>query len=96
MLFLIEYNRPRGSIVQLRKYDKGSRKVAEDHRLNLELRLSREGVGHEVVLLDAPSEEALRHTHGRYFETVEELLRSSPQIQASLMETPKSPRESEK
>ena len=96
MLFLIEYDRPRGSIVQLRKYDNGSRKVAEEERLKLELDLNRQRVEHEVVLLDAPSEEALRHTHGRYFETVEELLRSSPQIQAALTETAESRHESEK
>jgi len=96
MLFLIEYDRSQGLIVQKRQYDDASREVAEKERLNLELDLNRRGVEHEVVLLDAPSEEALRHTHGRYFETVEELLRSSPQIQAALVETAKSLHESEK
>ena len=85
MLFLIEYDRPRGSIVQLRRYDDTSRKIAEDARLKLELDLNRQGLEHEVVLLDAPSEEALRRTHGRYFENVEELVRGSAQIQALLM-----------
>lgn len=75
MLFLVEYNRPHGTIVQLREFDDSLRHVAEDARLDLELRLNRQGIQHEVVLLDAPSEEALRHTHGRYFEDLAELAR---------------------
>ena len=42
--------------------------------LNLEIELQRRSQTHEVVLLDAASEEALRKTHGRYFENVEGLL----------------------
>jgi hypothetical protein len=95
MLFLIEYDRPRGSIVQLRKFEDAFRGVAEDARLELELDLKGRGVEHEVVLLDAPSEEALRHTHSRYFEDVVELVRGSPQVEALLMSTAKSPHESE-
>jgi hypothetical protein len=75
VLFLIEYDRPSGTIVQMRAFENGSRQVAEDTRLNLELSLNRQGVEHEVVLLDAPNEEALRHTHGRYFQSVAELAR---------------------
>lgn len=96
MLFLIEYDRPRGSIVQLREFDGASRVVAEDARLKLELDLKRQGVEHEVVLLDAPSKEALRRTHSRYFESVVELARGSAQVQALLTGGAKSPRESEK
>jgi hypothetical protein len=95
MLFLIEYDRPRGLIVQLRKFDDASRAAAQDERLKLELVLKRRGVEHEVVLLDAPSEEALRRTHGRYFENVVELVRGSPEVQALLMGTAKSLHESE-
>ena len=95
MLFLIEYDRPRGSIVELREFDDASRTVAEEERLKLELDLNRQGVEHEVVLLDAPSEEALRHTHSRYFESVAELI-NSPQVQALLAETANSLHEFEK
>ena len=95
MLFLIEYDRPRGSIVQLREFDDASRAVAGGELLKLELDLNRQGVEHEVVVLDAPSEEALRHTHSRYFESVAELVRSSAQIEPLLMWTAKSPREPE-
>jgi len=65
MFFLIEYDRPRGAIVQLREFDAASRQLAEDVRLELELDLNRRGVEHEVVILDAPSKEALRRTHSR-------------------------------
>jgi hypothetical protein len=95
VLFLIEYDRPTGSIVQLREFDAASRQLADETRLNLELDLKRQGVEHEVVLLDAPSKEALRHTHSRYFEDVVELVRGSPQVQALLTWTASSPRESE-
>ena len=94
MLFLIEYDRSRGSIVQVREFDDNSRGIAEDARLDLELDLNRQGVEHEIVLLDAPSEEALRRTHGRYFESVAELACGSPQTQALLMETMELSRES--
>jgi hypothetical protein len=94
MLFLIEYDRSRGSIVQLREFGDNSREIAEDARLELELRLNRQSIEHEVVLLDAPSEAALRRTHGRYFESVAELLRGSIQTQALLMGTMELSRES--
>jgi hypothetical protein len=94
MLFLIEYDRSRGSIVQVREFDDNSRGIAEDARLDLELDLNRQGVEHEIVLLDAPSEEALRRTHGRYFESVAELACGSPQTQALLMGTMELSRES--
>jgi hypothetical protein len=98
MLFLIEYDRPSGSIVQFREFDAASRQLADETRLDLELDLKRQGVEHEVVLLDAPSKEALRHTHSRYFEDFEnvvELVVGSPQVQALLMGSEKSLHESE-
>ena len=75
MLFLIEYDRPSGTIKEMRTFDDSSRKLAEEARLELELKLNREGVEHEVVLLEAPSEGALRRTHSRYFESVTEIAR---------------------
>lgn len=41
-------------------------------RLELELQLNQSGIDHEVVLLDAASEEDLRRTHERYFQAVED------------------------
>lgn len=62
-------------MVRMLEFDDVSRQTADDTRLELELRLNRQGIQHEVVLLDAPNEEALRHTHGRYFEDLAELAR---------------------
>ena len=77
MIFLIEYNRSHGVLVTFRTFDDSQRQQAMDLRLELELDLNRRGVGHEVVLLEAESEAALRRTHRRYFETLRELLKTS-------------------
>ena len=74
MHFLIEYDRQKGLIVSMRVFDDSEREQAEDHRLRLELDLNRAGVEHEVVMLEANSEEALRLTHRRYFENLSELV----------------------
>ena len=73
MVFLIEYDRPTGTLVQFRKFDDSERQIA----LELELKLNRERSQHEVVILEAPNEEAVRHTHSRYFQTLAELVASS-------------------
>ena len=73
MLFLIEYDRSSGRIVSFRSFNDLEGEVAEDSRLQLELELNRLGTEREVVLLEAASEEALRRTHRRYFETLAEL-----------------------
>lgn len=78
MIFLIEYNRSEGCLVNLRTFDDSERRSAEEARLDLELSLNRRGIEHEVVLLEARSEDALRRTHRRYFENLAEL--ASPQI----------------
>ena len=78
MLFLIEYDRGRGEIVHLQRFSDDQRETAEDVRLNLELRLNREQIDAEVVLLEATTEEALRRTHRRYFENLSELVGTPP------------------
>ncbi|HMA51904.1 MAG TPA: hypothetical protein VKP60_19230 [Magnetospirillaceae bacterium] len=77
MLFLVEYDRRRGQLVSLQTYPESQREKAGEARLAKELNLQREGVEREVVMLDAASEEALRKTHRRYFETVQTLARAS-------------------
>lgn len=74
MLFLIEYDRRRGELVTFKTFDDSERRKAEDARLEMELRLNREGVEHEVVILEAATEEAVRRTHRRYFESLRELM----------------------
>ena len=68
-----EYNRSRGEIITFKTFSNSEKRVAEDSRLELEIELSRDNVDHEVVLLEADSEEALRRTHRRYFENLTEL-----------------------
>ena len=73
MLFLIEYNRDKGKVVEMSRFSDSDREAANSARLNLELDLNRRGVEHEVVLLEAEDEAALRRTHRRYFEDLLEL-----------------------
>jgi len=73
MLFLIEYDRERGSIVRITSFTDSNGERAEDSRLKLELELNLKGIKNEVVMLEAPTEAALRRTHRRYFEDLTEL-----------------------
>jgi hypothetical protein len=77
MLFLIEYDRQTGKIVKLREYSDSDRLVAEADRLDLEVDLHNVEKEHEVVLLQAASQEALRRTHARYFEDISHLVKAS-------------------
>ena len=76
MIFAIEYDRPSGSIVTFRVFDDSERLEAEKLRLEIELDLNRRGIDHEVVLLEAANEDALRRTHRRYFEDPSQIVRS--------------------
>lgn len=75
MIFLIEYDRDRGQLVTFKRFDESERQKAEDSRLKLELELNRLGTNHEVVVLEAASEEAMRRTHRRYFEDLADLVK---------------------
>jgi hypothetical protein len=74
MIFLIEYDRSQGRIINFRKFDDSQGQEADEARLEMELALNRLGTEREVVLLEAASEEALRRTHRRYFEDLSELI----------------------
>ncbi|MBI4777333.1 hypothetical protein HY792_00175 [Candidatus Desantisbacteria bacterium] len=74
MIFLIEYNRRKGQIVNSRDFDDSQRREAADSRLEIELDLNRKGINHEVVLLEADSKDALLRTHRRYFADLTQLL----------------------
>jgi len=73
MIFLIDYDRPSGTIRMFQSFADRDRGKAEQLRLQLEL-LNR--IGAEVVLLEANDEETIRKTHARYFKTATELLRA--------------------
>lgn len=77
MIFLIEYNRPEGRLVTFQRFKDSEPLKAQNARLDLELDLNRRGVNHEVVLLEAASEDALHRTHRRYFETLRQIVESA-------------------
>jgi hypothetical protein len=66
--YVVVYDRARAHLDELRAFT--SRHDALRERFRWE-RLRPEA---EVVVLAAPSEDALRRTHGRYFSTIGELL----------------------
>jgi len=72
-IFLIEYDRAKGKIVSELRFPDSMRFEAENSRLQKELELRLAGLAHQVVLLEADSEEALRHTHRRYFDDLAEI-----------------------
>jgi hypothetical protein len=80
MILLIEYKRSGGSIVTFRSFDESQRREAESARLDIELDLNRKRVGHEVVLLEAENEDALRKTHRRYFENLRQILSTKQDV----------------
>lgn len=73
MIFLIQYNRANGRIVRFEEFQDTERETAANERLEIELDLNRKGIEHDVLLLEALSQEALRRTHRRFFEDVSEI-----------------------
>lgn len=78
MLFLIDYDRRAGKIVQLQRFSDDQQSVAIERRLELELLHHRDRVEREVVLLEARDEAAIRTTHRRYFDDLSELVKLPP------------------
>lgn len=76
MIFLLEYDRKQGKLVEIRAFPERDRKYAQRVRLQRELELTRSGVVREVVLLEAEDRKALERTHRRYFKTAAEILES--------------------
>jgi hypothetical protein len=83
MLFLLQYHRRAGKLVRLERFATSQRMEASQAMLDLEIELRHQGVNHEVVILEAASEEALRKTHGRYFADLDELLEDLQQAVSS-------------
>jgi hypothetical protein len=76
MLFLIDYDRRKGQIVKMERYDDSERNRANEERLSLEIDHIRSGVEREVVILEAANEASMRNTHGRYFKNWETLAKT--------------------
>jgi hypothetical protein len=70
VIYLIHYDRAIGKLVSMRQFSDEERDLASQMKLALEISLLGELPASEVVLLEAPSEEHLRTTHRRYFETL--------------------------
>lgn len=73
--FLIVYDTDGGEIVELKRFGQRERAVALAERFRREL-VERDRRNIEVVLLSAESEDELRRTHSRYFESSAELAES--------------------
>ena len=73
MIFLMHYDPTKSRIIELRRFSDDERSRAEHERLQLEIAHQGERFAHEIVLLEASSEQALRRTHRRYFETLHDL-----------------------
>jgi len=73
MLFLIEYDRSSARRVHYEQFrdDEGER--ARRARVEREVAVNQAKLDREVVLLEAASEEALRRTHARYFDDIEQM-----------------------
>jgi hypothetical protein len=74
MIFLIEYERSGGRLITFKRFQDTERRTAEEARLEIELTPVPDESNREVVLLDAASEEALRITHRRYFQNVQQII----------------------
>lgn len=70
MMFLLEYDRSQGELLDIQSFDDSHRDAAENARLIRELTLHEKGLRREIVLLQAASEDALRETHRRYFADI--------------------------
>jgi hypothetical protein len=73
MIFLIEYDRALGKLVQLKEFASGEVTAAAKTRLELELEQMLSNGKHEIVILEAESKSELRKTHRRYFESISAL-----------------------
>jgi hypothetical protein len=73
MIYLIHYDRSKGLLVRMVSFPDEEREAASEAKLDLEISLLGSNGATEVVLLEASSEEHLRMTHRRYFETVQGL-----------------------
>jgi hypothetical protein len=74
VIFLVRYNRREGQLVSLDAFTDQERATAEKRRLELELTLNRAGIHDEIVLLEASTEDDVRRTHRRYFESARQII----------------------
>lgn len=73
MIYLIHYDRVAGRLVNISEFTDDEREVASKARLDLEIELLCGNGKYEVVLLEASSQDELKKTHRRYFDSFEEM-----------------------
>ena len=78
MIYLIQYNRQTGMPARVTEYPVERRREAEKARLEIELGQLNAAIEHEIVLLEAPSQNELRKTHRRCFEELKPLHAAAP------------------
>ena len=71
--FLITYDRRAGKLLAIQVFDESRRSEAMKERFAIELR-ERSHPDIEVVILEAASEDDLRKTHRRYFDSARDLI----------------------
>lgn len=70
--YLLVYDRSRGKLLKEEEFSDSGAALRERFRLEREYVDDKDM---EIVVLEAPSAEAIRRTHARYFRTASELIR---------------------
>lgn len=78
MVFLLDYDRKSGKLLEFKAYDDHERAEAQRARLRIELSAKRDILAglREVVLLEADDASVLQRTHQRYFRSAKEIVES--------------------
>ncbi len=72
-IFLLIYDRDLRKLVRLDQFPQSQRVDATRARRDAEIAAIRAHRNQEIVILEAESLDALKHTHGSYFFTMEQL-----------------------
>ena len=90
MIFLVEYDRAAGHLIQFRSFASTQHAEADAVRLQLEIDNIESCTEREVVLLEAENEDQLRLTHRRYFESLYALANTenASRLNSSAVSTP--------
>lgn len=68
MIYLVRYDPPTQTVLLRKRFEDSALAEAEAERLALEHEVFGAGSHHEVLLLEAATEETLRRNHARYFD----------------------------
>lgn len=83
-LFLLVYDRKAHKLIDCREFSDRDWEAANRTRLDAQRVAIRNHLDHEIVLFQADSLEVLKHTHGSYFLTPDEMVdRAASLVDAS-------------